>query len=53
MCCDFLFPGDGQNDLDSLLRAHHADQEQVAEEMLSLARALKEQAKVAGTIIQK
>lgn len=42
-----------QSDLDSLLRAHHADQEKVAEEMLSLTRALKEQAKVAGTIIQK
>ena len=43
--------GDSQ-DLDSLLQAHHAAQEKVAEEMLSLTRSLKEQTRAAGEIVR-
>ncbi|XP_034241966.1 vesicle transport protein USE1 isoform X2 [Thrips palmi] len=40
-------------DLDALLRHHHAMQEKIAEDMLSLARNLKEQSHLASTIIKK
>jgi len=47
--------GDGgvAKDLDALLKAHHQAQEQVAEDMLSLTRSLKEQTMVAGEIVRK
>ena len=41
------------NDLDVLLKAHHAAQEKVAEDMLSLTRSLKEQTIAAGEIVRK
>jgi len=40
-------------DLDILLRHHHAMQEKIAEDMLSLARNLKEQSHLASTIIKR
>lgn len=40
-------------DLDALLRHHHAMQEKIAEDMLSLARNLKEQSHLASTIIKR
>lgn len=40
-------------DLDVLLRHHHAMQEKIAEDMLSLARNLKEQSHLASTIIKR
>ena len=41
------------NDLDYLLKAHHQAQEQVAEEMLSLTKSLKEQSLAAKEVIGK
>ena len=41
------------NDLDYLMKAHHQAQEQVAEEMLSLTKTLKEQTLAAKEVIQK
>ena len=41
------------NDLDYLMKAHHQAQEQVAEEMLSLTKTLKEQTIAAKEVIQK
>jgi len=41
------------NDLDYLLKAHHQAQEQVAEEMLSLTKSLKEQSLAAKEVIEK
>ncbi len=41
------------DDLDALLRHHHAVQEKIAEDMLSLARNLKEQSHLASTIIKR
>jgi hypothetical protein len=41
------------NDLDYLLKAHHQAQEQVAEEMLSLTKTLKEQSLAAKEVILK
>ncbi|KAF4522012.1 hypothetical protein B566_EDAN010861 [Ephemera danica] len=40
-------------DLDALLKYHHSMQEKIAEDMLSLARNLKEQTLLANTIIHK
>lgn len=40
-------------DLDVLLRHHQAMQEKIAEDMLSLARNLKEQSHLASTIIKR
>lgn len=40
-------------DLDALLKFHHSVQEKIAEDMLSLARNLKEQSQLAGSIIKK
>lgn len=40
-------------DLDYLLKAHHQAQEQIAEEMLSLTKTLKEQSMAAKEVIQK
>ena len=45
--------GGPSNDLDVLLKAHHAAQEKVAEDMLSLTRSLKEQTIAAGEIVRK
>ncbi|XP_026281259.1 vesicle transport protein USE1 isoform X4 [Frankliniella occidentalis] len=45
-------PSSGE-DLDALLRHHHAVQEKIAEDMLSLARNLKEQSHLASTIIKR
>ena len=41
------------SELNDLLKAHHEAQEQVAEEMLYLTRALKDQTLAAGEIIKK
>ena len=41
------------NDLDYLLKAHHQAQEQVADEMLSLTKSLKEQSLAAKEVILK
>lgn len=41
------------NDLDFLIKAHHQAQEQVAEEMLSLTKTLKEQSLAAKEVILK
>ena len=41
------------NDLDYLLKAHHQAQEQVAEDMLSLTKSLKEQSLAAKEVIGK
>ena len=43
----------GDGEIDDLLKAHHDAQEQVAEEMLSLTRSLKEQTEAAGQVIRK
>lgn len=43
-------PGD---DLDVLLKYHHSMQEKIADNMLVLARNMKEQSKLAGSIIRK
>ncbi|XP_067001756.1 vesicle transport protein USE1 isoform X2 [Anabrus simplex] len=40
-------------DLDALLKFHHTMQEKIADDMLTLARSLKEQSQLAGTIIRK
>jgi hypothetical protein len=40
-------------DLDVLLKYHHSMQEKIADDMLSLARNLKEQTLLANTIIRK
>ncbi|GLH01277.1 Vesicle transport protein USE1 [Gryllus bimaculatus] len=40
-------------DLDALFKFHHSMQEKIAEDMLSLARNLKEQSQLAGSIIKK
>jgi len=45
--------GGGKGELDVLLKAHHKAQEQVAENMLSLTRSLKEQTLAAGEIVRK
>ncbi len=45
--------GPADSELSDLLKAHHQAQEQVAEEMLGLTRALKEQSLAAGEIIRK
>ena len=45
-------PGEAQ-DLDDLMKAHHEAQEQVAEEMLSLTKTLKEQTLAAKEVISK
>ena len=48
-----VVPGSTGSEMDELLKAHHQAQEQVAEEMLGLTRALKEQTMAAGEIIRK
>lgn len=45
--------GRPHDDLDVLMKAHHQAQEQVAENMLSLTRSLKEQTMAAGEIVRK
>jgi hypothetical protein len=40
-------------DLDVLLKYHHSMQEKIADDMLILARNLKEQSQLAGSIIKK
>ncbi|XP_069682270.1 vesicle transport protein USE1 isoform X2 [Periplaneta americana] len=40
-------------DLDVLLKYHHSMQEKIADDMLLLARSLKEQSQLAGSIIKK
>ena len=60
---ELLGTGDDQNlrkrhniqdqDLDDLMKVHHQAQEQVAEEMLSLTKTLKEQTIAAKEVIQK
>jgi SNARE protein 1 len=40
-------------DLDALLKYHHSMQEKIADDMLLLARNLKEQSQLAGSIIKK
>ena len=48
-------PSTGSNveeDIDTVLRHHHAMQDKLADEMVHLARNLKENAKVAGRIVQ-
>lgn len=40
-------------DLDALLKHHQATQEKVSEEMMLLARSLKEQSQLANQIIKK
>lgn len=40
-------------DLDVLMKYHHSMQEKIADDMLLLARSLKEQSKLANTIIKK
>merc|ERR1711860_264735 len=44
---------DVPNDLDDLMKDHQQSQEQVAEEMLSLTKTLKEQSIAAKEVIQK
>lgn len=41
------------DDLDILLKYHHSMQEKIADNMLVLARNMKEQSKLAGSIIRK
>lgn len=43
---------EGTNDLDALLKYHHTMQEKIADEMLVLARNIKEQSLLAGNIIR-
>ena len=45
-----MSPGD---DLDILLKYHHNMQEKIADNMLVLARNMKEQSKLAGSIVRK
>jgi len=45
--------GSTTEDLDSILRQHHVQQEKLAEDMLLLARNLKEHSLIAGNIIKK
>lgn len=40
-------------DLDALLKYHHSMQEKIADDMLLLARNLKEQSQLASSIIRK
>jgi SNARE protein 1 len=40
-------------DLDALLKYHHSMQEKIADDMLLLARNLKEQSQLASNIIKK
>lgn len=44
--------GSTEEDLDTVLKYHHNMQERLAEEMVQLARDLKENARVAGKIVQ-
>jgi len=46
-------PDNDSNDLEYLMKAHHQAQEQVAEDMLSLTKTLKEQSLAAKDVIQK
>jgi len=46
-------PDNDSNDLEYLMKAHHQAQEQVAEEMLSLTKTLKEQSLAAKNVILK
>jgi len=46
-------PDNDSNDLEYLMKAHHQAQEQVAEEMLSLTKTLKEQSLAAKDVILK
>uniref|UniRef100_T1HUS0 Vesicle transport protein USE1 n=3 Tax=Rhodnius TaxID=13248 RepID=T1HUS0_RHOPR len=43
---------EGSNDLDALLKYHHTMQEKIADDMLVLARNIKEQSLLAGNIIR-
>ncbi|XP_049814179.1 vesicle transport protein USE1 isoform X1 [Schistocerca nitens] len=46
-------PKTSGKDLDDLLKLHHSMQEKIAEDMISLARNLKQQSQVASSIINK
>ncbi|KDR10759.1 vesicle transport protein USE1 isoform X2 [Zootermopsis nevadensis] len=43
----------GGEDLDALIKYHHSMQEKIADDMLLLARNLKEQSQLAGSIIRR
>ena len=43
----------GGEDMDALLKYHHSMQEKIADDMLLLARSLREQSELAGNIIKK
>ena len=45
--------GSTEEDLDAVLKHHHGMQEKLAEEMVHLARNLKETARAAGKVVQQ